>query len=58
MEVNTTNLGALRVKEECGRDLISQIEITFDLNILRNRLLSAMSHLISSATEPRLNGEL
>lgn len=58
MEVNNTDLRALRGKEERRRDLLSQIEITFDLNILRNRLLSAMSHLISSATEPRLNGEL
>lgn len=31
--------------------LFHRLEITFDLNILKNRLFSAMSRLISWATE-------
>lgn len=33
------------------KTLFHRLEITFDLNILKTRLFSAMNHLISRATE-------
>lgn len=38
--------------------LAHRLEITFDLNIVKNRLFPTMSHLINGTAETRRNGEL